>query len=367
MTRRNLGAALLFVASLGLASCSLGPDEKSSEPEEKEWSGNRVVFIGIDGATWDVIDPMIARGELPNFQTLVNRGARADLVAVPPLRSPVVWTTYATGKFPRQHFILDFTYPYIAGAKRAVESTLRKQPAVWNIASENRRSVGVVGYYLTCPAEVVNGFVVSDKRLEGPGGTTFPPELDAELELIKTHTQLATVFKRFYPWPYDPLDRNPRPQYRHVIDIVSKRVDWSIVRDENVRRASLKLLSERVDLFMVYLRVVDHASHAAWIYYDDSDFEYEAEPFEKSLLGELIPESYRYVDEYLGQVLERIGPEANVILVSDHGFDRQLRPTKSATKNSKSCSRVVTATTASSSPLAPISNLETSRASMQWT
>lgn len=310
-----LRSILFLVAGLGLVSCSSRPSEL-----------HRLVLIGIDGASWDVIDPMIARGDLPNFQALIDRGARADLVAVPPLRSPVVWTTFATGRFPRRHFILDFTYPYVEGRKHAVESTQRKQPAVWNIASENGRSVGVVGYYATHPAEEVNGFVVSDKSLEGPGGSTFPTELGAELELVKTHAERTALFERFYPWPYDPRDKHPGSKYRHVVDIVSKRVDWAILRDENVRRTSLKLLAQEVDLFMTYFRVVDHASHAAWIYYDDSNFEHEADPFERDLLGELIPETYRYVDEYLGEVVEMIGPDVNVILVSDHGFGSATPP-----------------------------------------
>jgi hypothetical protein len=76
-----------------------------SHHDERSWNGNPVVVIGIDGATWDVIDPMLERAELPTFQALVDRGYRAPLVHFPPILSPVVWATIATGDYvlPPEH------------------------------------------------------------------------------------------------------------------------------------------------------------------------------------------------------------------------------------------------------------------------
>jgi len=67
-----------------------------------------LIVIGIDGATWDVIDPMIAAGELPNFARLKNQGAYGSLITVGPQVPPVVWTSSSTGQFARQHGIIDF-------------------------------------------------------------------------------------------------------------------------------------------------------------------------------------------------------------------------------------------------------------------
>ena len=123
------------VAGLLLAGCALAC---SGEPqlERRESPRAKVVFVGIDGATWDVIDPMIERGELPNFAKLAARGRRTRLIALPPLSSPIVWTTMATGTFPRSHGILGFTFPFGPSPKaRPVDSSMRRDPAIWNIAT----------------------------------------------------------------------------------------------------------------------------------------------------------------------------------------------------------------------------------------
>ncbi len=286
-----------------------------------------VVVVGIDGATWDVIDPMIAGGELPSFRKLVDRGARADLITLPPLVSPAVWTTYATGTFSRHHNILDFTYPYVAGKKHPVESTHRREPALWNVASDHGRTVGLVGYYVTHPAEKVDGFVVSDRALRGRDGTTYPEELSAELDVIDSAEERRQAFRRFLPWEYRPKDAaNPDSPNHAASRIIRGRVDGAIVASENVRRNALKLLPRGVDLFMTYVQIVDHASHSTWQFFDDSDFEQKPDPRARELLGGLIPEAYRYVDDFLGELMRQVGEKANIVLVSDHGSGSATGP-----------------------------------------
>jgi predicted AlkP superfamily phosphohydrolase/phosphomutase len=309
---KNLVQALILLVFFSPIACR---SEIETEPEHP------VVVIGIDGATWDVIDPMIAAGELPSFKQLVDRGARADLIVTPPLISPVVWTTFATGTFARRHNILDFTYPYVTGEKHQVETSQRREPAIWNVASDHQRTVGVVGYYVTHPAEVINGFIVSDQLLKSRSGSTYPPELGAEIELIRSQLERAQLFKRFFPWDYNRQDsENPKSPHFDVSRVVRGRVDSSIIASENVRRCSLKLMPRGVDLFMTYYQLIDHVSHSTWLYFDPSDFDYEPNPRSKELLGNIIPEAYRYIDEYLAEVMSQVGPQANIILISDHGF-----------------------------------------------
>jgi predicted AlkP superfamily phosphohydrolase/phosphomutase len=309
---RKLAQALILLVILSLLACQSEFETKPDHP---------VVVIGIDGATWNIIDPMIDAGELPSFKKLVDRGARADLVVLPPLRSPVVWTTFSTGAFPRRHNILDFTYPYVAGEKHQVETNQRREPAVWNVASNHQLTAGVVGYYVTHPAEVIDGFVVSDQLLKLRDGSTYPPELEAEIELISSKQEQAQLFKRFFPWDYNRRDsKNPESPYFDVSRVVRGRVDSSIIASENTRRCSLKLMTRGVDLFMTYFQLIDHVSHSTWLYYDPTDFDYEPDPRSKELLGDMIPEAYRYIDDYLAEVMSQVGPQANIILISDHGF-----------------------------------------------
>ena len=69
---------------------------------------SRVVVIGLDGATWDLLDPWIENGDLPNLAQLVEGGAAGTLESVFPPMSPPAWTSAATGKNPGEHGIYDF-------------------------------------------------------------------------------------------------------------------------------------------------------------------------------------------------------------------------------------------------------------------
>src|SRR5262245_21938110 len=97
-----------------------------------------ILLVGLDGADWDVIRPMIRAGRLPNLHNLSEEGASGDLLSEPPLLSPILWTTIATGKPPTQHGITSFVVDRkgTEGGALPVQSTERKCRALWNISSE---------------------------------------------------------------------------------------------------------------------------------------------------------------------------------------------------------------------------------------
>ncbi len=313
----------LLVAILGACGGAGG----APEPEPPAAIKPRpLLVLGIDGATWDLIDPMIERGELPNLEQLVRRGVRGDLVSQPPLSSPPLWTTMATGRFVRQHQVYDHTFPFVPGGqRRRVRSTERRVPALWNVASEASRRVAVIGYFATHPPEVVNGVMVSDQAARGAPGGIYPAEvaaeLQAELERLQDPEEIRRLQQRYLHWPYDiTAIHRPDDPYHRVTQVVKGRIGKQVVWEEFLRRAALHLAPQPFDLFMVYLRMPDHASHSTWLYFEPSAFEELPDPFDRDLLKEIIPAAYRDTDEYLGQLLDRLGPEANVVVVSDHGF-----------------------------------------------
>ena len=98
----------------------------------------RVFLIGIDGATWDVMDPLLKAGRLPNLAALIDEGVRASLKSMIPTRSPALWTTIATGKDFDEHGISDFTEVVrddgVLSAKvMHMTSNMRRTKALWNI------------------------------------------------------------------------------------------------------------------------------------------------------------------------------------------------------------------------------------------
>ena len=313
----NLAAfTFLFV----LAGCTNEPD-----PPGLGIAGHRpLVVIGIDGATWDVIDPMIANGELPNLASLKAQGAWGPLITVGPQVSPVVWTSFSTGQFGRIHGILDFAYPYQPGPKRPVQSTERQVPALWNLVSEAGGKVSVVGYFVTYPAEKINGVMVSYKSRQMQPDADYPADALApireQLDSIFA-AEKKTLWSRFLPWDFDPA--NPPAENEPAAEafrMVSGRVERRILSAEYNRRAALYLAQSPHDLFISYFGMVDSSSHSLWKFMDDADFELKASPESKRLLGNVIHESYRFIDEFIGDLLVRSPVNANFVIISDHGF-----------------------------------------------
>src|SRR6185369_2624188 len=156
MLRRSGPCALL--ALVLLLGCSERP------------TGDRVLVVGIDAATWDVIRPLMAAGRLPTFTRLVRSGWSAILESMNPTISPAIWTTIATGRPPAEHGITGFLAPGPDGRSIPVTSNVRRREPLWVIASRHARSVNVVGWYVTWPVEPVKGVMVSDRFVDADRG-----------------------------------------------------------------------------------------------------------------------------------------------------------------------------------------------------
>src|SRR5262245_33914617 len=83
-------------------------------------SNFRVILIGIDGGSWDILRRLVTEGKLPHFQKLIQNGSAGNLNSLNWKRmilggkgffSPIVWTSIATGKIPSKHGVEDFTLP----------------------------------------------------------------------------------------------------------------------------------------------------------------------------------------------------------------------------------------------------------------
>ena len=289
--------------------------------------GARVLLVGWDGADWNVIDPLLARGELPHLQGLMRRGLAARLRTVAPVLSPVIWTSMATGVGPDRHGIVDFlAVDRTTGARVPVTSNLRTAPALWTLLAERNLPVGIVAWWATWPAERVVGSLVTDRIAyqlfglgdslpEGPEGKTWPPELFAEIQpLIRKPEQITDAEVRaFAELPADlttlPADERQRlNEFRTVLAATRTYGDIALHlarRDDPVLRA-------------VYFEASDTAAHLFMGHAPPRMASVSEAAFQR--WNGVVDAVYRDLDRWLGELLRTTDENTTVLVVSDHGF-----------------------------------------------
>jgi predicted AlkP superfamily pyrophosphatase or phosphodiesterase len=272
----------------------------------------------------------MAAGELPNFTALARNGYAAHLTTFTPALSPVVWTSIATGKAPAKHGIHGFlARDPVTGEGFPVTSNMRRTGALWNILGEAGVDVGVVGWWLTWPAEEVNGWMVSPYAApgqttwkgtiyaEGREDQTWPPDLLPRIapEIEAGVEQAGRSFRRLFPVP----EETDLPEYLRAF---LKDSLWVHVSDVVFLNAGLKILEEERPRFMaVYLGGVDVTGHRFYRFSHPDEGAWETTPGQRELFGPALADSYRWADEAVGRLLAAAGPETTVLVVSDHGMD----------------------------------------------
>lgn len=314
-------AATLPRLLAGLAALLAGCG--ASEPPPLE---HPVVLIGIDGLDPGVAADLLEAGRMPNLARFAEHGVVGSLATLSPTYSPVIWTTIATGQPAEQHGIDDFLD---AETQMPFTSNCRKVPALWNLVSDAGRSVDVAGWWVSWPAEPVNGRVLSSyaaavqAKLIWKGAVwedledqTWPPAFAGEIAdrivFASRPEELLPRLRRAFPIPdhWNDLTR------RLVNDLA-----WTYAGDLSFEAVAESMLEhEPGDLVMVYLALPDVAGHRFWRYHRPEDFSYEVPEPDRSDYADFLNLAYVEVDRLVGRLLERAPEDANVILLSDHGM-----------------------------------------------
>lgn len=318
MTIKKLLSAfflLLFVVGGALSGCS-----SRSKPD--------LWIIGFDGADWDILEPYMAKGEMPNLSRLRSEGAWGRLQTDNPMLSPILWTSIATGKTADQHGVTWFMSDGPDGSKIPVSSRNRWVRALWNIASEHDIPVGIIGWWATWPVEPVKGFMVSDyvafhsfgvtgTNLDVPG-KTWPPELMDRVrrDFIKPEEVSSDLMLSMINCSKSELEnQTPSGPYGGPIQHLRENIATSL---GYTKIGSELLEKDHPRFFAIYYEGTDATQHLfnedapprlPWI--SDEDY--------KRYSGTL--EAYwKWQDQLLGELLEHRGKNTVVMVISDHGF-----------------------------------------------
>jgi tetratricopeptide (TPR) repeat protein len=326
---------LLWIA--GLAACgqpplpTAGPGDPPVVPDiaRAAREGRPVIFVGLDGADWELLDVYIRDGRMPNLAALAREGRSGVLTTIQPPLSPLVWTTEMTGLSPLEHGILDFTrFHPRTGDREPIPRDERRAPAVWNMASAAGRSVAVFGMWATWPAEPVRGLLVADRfssfTASGPppAGSVHPPDRQTWaqqiLEKVEKEVDLAAM-RAYLPDLTDVESREAvaRPDpYAHPVSALRRILVETRAYDALARTW---IAERRPDLAIVYLQGTDTIGHVFAPYAPPRRPDIQEADYARF---HRVPELYfAEIDRLLGEYRKMAERQGAVLMIaSDHGF-----------------------------------------------
>ena len=259
----------------------------------------RTIIIGLDGATFDLIEPWVQAGLLPNLAGLIAEGVHGPLRAWPNLNSAAAWSSIVTGCNPGQHSIFDFgdAPPRGDAPWRPITAADRKQVPLWHYLNKGGQKVGVVNLPISYPADHLNGFMLAgmDAPRVGSPGFAHPPHL---IEELRDHN-------------IDYVIDVPNLAARRARDPLCLPASVKSLVETRARTILHLMEHHPWDVLMAIFTATDRVMHCYWPDTPVSDLGAEWGP---------IRELYRQLDAILGDILLRIDEETTVVVVSDHGF-----------------------------------------------
>jgi predicted AlkP superfamily phosphohydrolase/phosphomutase len=261
---------------------------------------NKKLFIfGIDGATWDVLDPLMAQGSLPHMSKLIAEGRKGILLSSIPPDTATAWTTFQTGVNPGKHGIFDFNQ-YTAGSysPTLINSEKIPQETIWQVLSRHRKRLLVLNVPVTYPPYPINGRMVCGLLTPSlRSNFTFPEELAQEiLSIEKDYTIITTqqVFNR---------------------TSLARFIEKLILTERKRTKVMHHLLQRgNWDVAMIHFQSTDPLQHAAFCYLDKAHPLFDPDKYHTAA------KLYTSIDDNLGRLLDELPSDSIKVVLSDHGF-----------------------------------------------
>jgi predicted AlkP superfamily phosphohydrolase/phosphomutase len=279
-------------------------DAETSPPvRDLPGPARRVLIIGLDGATFDVLDPMMQQGRMPRLKSFLAEGTSGILRSTIPPITPAAWTTFMTGKSPGTHGILDFERYDVRTNRLTFNSTncLTQVRTIWQILGDKWFKVGCVGVPMTYPPTPVNGFMISGFGTPDTScDFTYPADLKDEVLRICPDYGFGSRWRRktfggdaLFAENLEAIQRS----FRHECQLTRHCGDtfgW--------------------DVLMVVLKLVDNLQHKTWKYLDPR---WSGRHPRRS---DMVAQCFAVLDGVFGELVEYAERhDASVFVLSDHG------------------------------------------------
>jgi predicted AlkP superfamily phosphohydrolase/phosphomutase len=248
----------------------------------------KTICIGLDGATFDLIQPFIAQGRLPTFKKLMDSGAWSELRSTVPPVTASAWSSFMTGKNPAAHGLFDFMQRRENSYDLTPVSALdRDGKAVWDLVGDAGKKVIVMNVPVTWPPQPVNGLLVTGMLTpRNAENYTYPKELADELRL-----EIG-----------DYIVYSDEVYSKGRGEIFLNALKYSA--DQRVKAAEYLLQKYPWDFFMLVFPETDTVSHGLWSAFDPTHHEHDpaqAAKFRDGILG-----IYQHIDDLLARLLDSV-------------------------------------------------------------
>ncbi len=263
---------------------------------------SRVLMIGLDGMTFDVLDPLVAEGHTPVIAGLVRDGARAPLETIFPPLTAAAWTSAVTGKNPGKHGILEFFLRRPGTLDDvAVNQRLRDSRAIWDLLGEAGMRSIVTNIPVTYPPEEIDGVMISDFLT--PAGRR---------DFVTPAGVLDDLERAFGPYRLHLSGTYRRGRIDEVVDELVDEVEYKTKVN--------CFLMDREDWSACFTHVwgTDRIQHELWHVVDPSHPRHDRA--EGASHRSKVMDYWKRVDDSVGRMVDAAGPNASTFIVSDHGF-----------------------------------------------
>jgi len=326
----TLLCVLLAVAGFALWRMQRKDSTSSVPAIQSQSQGRRVIFLGLDGADWTLLDKYAADGTMPALARLTQEGSSGTIKTIHPPLSPLIWTTMMTGVSPLEHRVLDFLRVNPASGKREpITSDERQRPAIWNIASYANKRVASLGFWATYPAEAVNGLLVSDRLFtflysesSPPPGVVNPTSREAWAREVLARVERDVGYaqlKEMLPWLAEPEYNDAAKAvdpYSHPVSALRRILIETRVYDTLAREW---LTNEDPDLLLVYIQGTDSIGHVFAPYAPPRQNTITESDFTR--YRDVAARYFAAVDRMIDAYARLAASSGSVLVIaSDHGF-----------------------------------------------
>lgn len=259
----------------------------------EDTDGRKALVIGLDGVPHSLLAGLIDGGEVPNLAAIAASGDLRRAESTQPTVSCAAWTSFVTGVNPGAHGVYGFVDREPASYQQYITGTGHvRSPQIWRTLNERGRKVIIMNVPVTAPPPEVDGLLVSGFLAPSLDGATHPADLKDRLE------------RHGYRIDIDPW------KARESLDLLFEDLDATLAG--RVAGAKDLLSNESWSYAMVHIMGTDRINHFVWGKWAERD-----EQFAPRFV-----DYYRRVDDAVGEIAKAAGDDAELLILSDHGFTK---------------------------------------------